>query len=88
MANQPMIKVTLPDTGGGVKEFTVPATSEMEVREIYSATLTPMQQTRFKITPIITGEEKMRLQIEEQNEIEKLKAEIEILKAAKPSKTK
>lgn len=86
MANQPMIKVTLPDSGGGVLEFVVPAEAEMEVREIYSATLTPIQQTKFKITPILTGEEKMRLQIEEQNEIEKLKAEIERLK--KPTKTK
>lgn len=87
MANQPMIKVTLPDSSGGVIEFVVPAASEMEVREIYSASLTPIQQTKFRITPILTGEEKMRIQIEEQNEIERLKAEIEKLKA-KPTKTK
>lgn len=84
MHEQRFIKVTLPDG----KSYEAPAESEMEIREVYS-NLPPSEQIRLKIEPIYSGEERMRIAIEEQNEIERLKAEIAELKAKqKPTKTK
>lgn len=81
MANQPMIKVTLPDGKGGFTVYEAPASSEMEIREVFAASLTPQEQTKIRITPILSGEENMRIQIEEQNEIARQAAEIAELKA-------
>ncbi len=80
---QKIIQVTLPNG----KSYQAPADSEMEIREVYS-NLPPHDQIKLRIEPILTGEERMRVAIEEQNEIERLKAEIAILKESQPTKTK